>query len=103
MFDKKKSTKELSDNSSDDYEANIQPATGIVEDAVFGELNEDGPNYRGLGKWGSLIIMTKANLGLGVLALPSVFGVLGIVPGVICIVVVQSIIACKCSRPGTSS
>lgn len=38
--------------------------------------------------------MTKANLGLGVLALPSVFGVLGIVPGIIMIIVIQTIIAC---------
>lgn len=39
--------------------------------------------------------MTKANLGLGVLALPSVFSVLGLVPGIIIILVVQSLIACK--------
>ncbi|TXT10653.1 hypothetical protein VHUM_02158 [Vanrija humicola] len=37
--------------------------------------------------------MTKANLGLGVLALPSVFGVLGLVPGILLIVLIQSIIA----------
>jgi amino acid permease len=37
--------------------------------------------------------MTKANLGLGVLALPSVFGVLGLVPGIIIILVIQSMIA----------
>lgn len=39
--------------------------------------------------------MTKANLGLGVLALPSVFGVLGLVPGILIILVIQSIIACE--------
>ncbi|TXT05311.1 uncharacterized protein COLE_06631 [Cutaneotrichosporon oleaginosum] len=37
--------------------------------------------------------MTKANLGLGVLALPSVFGVLGLVPGIIIILIIQSMIA----------
>lgn len=39
--------------------------------------------------------MTKANLGLGVLALPSVFSVLGLVPGILIILVVQTLIACK--------
>lgn len=51
-----------------------------------------------VGKWGALILMTKANLGLGVLALPSVFAALGMVPGIICIIVVQSIIACEWSK-----
>lgn len=39
--------------------------------------------------------MTKANLGLGVLALPSVYARLGMVPGIICIIVIQTIIACE--------
>lgn len=47
-----------------------------------------------VGKWGALILMTKANLGLGVLALPSVFASLGMVPGIILIIVIQTIIAC---------
>ncbi|KAF5334265.1 hypothetical protein D9611_014576 [Ephemerocybe angulata] len=63
------------------------------EDAVFGKVDENGPNFRDLGEWGALVLMTKSNLGLGVLALPTVFSTLGIVPGIICIVVVQSIIA----------
>lgn len=37
--------------------------------------------------------MTKANLGLGVLALPQIFAVLGLVPGIIIIIVLQSIFA----------
>lgn len=37
--------------------------------------------------------MTKANLGLGVLALPSVFAILGLVPGILIIIAIQSIIA----------
>lgn len=39
--------------------------------------------------------MTKANLGLGVLALPSVFATLGMVPGILCIIAIQTIIACE--------
>jgi amino acid permease len=50
---------------------------------------------RQVGSWGGFILMTKANLGLGVLALPSVFGVLGLVPGIIIILVIQSMIACE--------
>lgn len=43
--------------------------------------------------------MTKANLGLGVLALPQVFSVLGLVPGILVILVIQSIIACEYPMP----
>lgn len=43
--------------------------------------------------------MTKGNLGLGVLALPSVFSVLGIVPGIILILVIQTIIICEYPLP----
>lgn len=42
--------------------------------------------------------MTKANLGLGVLALPSVFATLGMVPGILCIIAIQTIIACEYGR-----
>ncbi|KAF6760207.1 transmembrane amino acid transporter protein-domain-containing protein [Ephemerocybe angulata] len=91
MFNPKSLKKEFDEKSS--QETSTLPPSFIEEDAVFGKLDSKGPNYRGLGEWGALVLMTKSNLGLGVLAIPTVFSVLGIVPGIICIVVVQSIIA----------
>ncbi|KAL1408875.1 hypothetical protein Q8F55_005689 [Vanrija albida] len=82
---------EHSSGKGNSYEVDVGPAA--VHDAVFGDVGEDGPNFRAVGVLGSFILMTKANLGLGVLALPSVFGVLGLVPGILLIVLIQTIIA----------
>ncbi|CAI7666337.1 unnamed protein product [Penicillium bialowiezense] len=60
-------------------------------DDVFGELSEGGPNYRNVGWTGTAVLMMKSQLGLGVLSIPSVFNTLGIIPGVICLLVVATI------------
>ncbi|KAJ5087340.1 hypothetical protein N7456_010956 [Penicillium angulare] len=60
-------------------------------DAVFGELNEDGPNYRNVGWLGTVALMMKTQIGLGVLSIPSVFDTLGMIPGVVILCVVASI------------
>ncbi|KAJ5980290.1 hypothetical protein N7481_007588 [Penicillium waksmanii] len=60
-------------------------------DFVFGEITEEGPNYRNVGVLGTVILMMKTQIGLGVLAIPTTFDALGIVPGVICLCVVASI------------
>ncbi|KAH6916520.1 transmembrane amino acid transporter protein-domain-containing protein [Coprinopsis sp. MPI-PUGE-AT-0042] len=85
----------VSTPTSDDIEHAVYTRSASeesTEDAVFGALDSQGPNYRAVGEWGALILMTKGNLGLGVLALPSVFSVLGMVPGIILILVIQAII-----------
>ncbi|GAA6006819.1 hypothetical protein JCM10207_009106 [Rhodosporidiobolus poonsookiae] len=56
-------------------------------DAVFGQLNEDGPAYRGLGWIRTAVLMTKAQLGLGILGVPAILATLGLVPGTILIFV----------------
>ncbi|RMD43217.1 hypothetical protein DV735_g1972, partial [Chaetothyriales sp. CBS 134920] len=56
----------------------------IVDD-VFGEIVEGGPNYR------SVVLMMKTQIGLGVLAIPSVFDVLGMIPGLICMLAIAII------------
>lgn len=71
-----------SSSSSSDVEKGSE---GAMEDAVFGNL-ESGPNFRGVSAPGAFVLMTKANLGLGVLAIPTVFNLLGIVPGILVIV-----------------
>ncbi|KAL1409087.1 hypothetical protein Q8F55_005911 [Vanrija albida] len=55
----------------------------VTTDAVFGDITEEGPNYRGVSAWGAFILITKANLGLGILAIPFVFQMIGLVPGII--------------------
>ncbi|KAJ5744159.1 transmembrane amino acid transporter protein-domain-containing protein [Penicillium manginii] len=54
-----------------------------THDAVFGEITEEGPNYRNVGWLGSAALMMKSQIGLGVLSIPVAFDTLGIVPGVI--------------------
>ncbi|KAF4343017.1 neutral amino acid permease [Fusarium beomiforme] len=58
----------------------------IVDDAVFGHVGDKGPNYRSLSKIGTIALMTKTQVGLGVLAIPRTFHVLGLIPGVFCLV-----------------
>ncbi|KAJ5817469.1 transmembrane amino acid transporter [Penicillium robsamsonii] len=60
-------------------------------DAVFGDITENGPNYRGLGWFATTILMTKTMIGLGVLSIPAAFDVLGIIPGVLCLLAVATI------------
>ncbi|KAJ4377066.1 hypothetical protein N0V86_006507 [Didymella sp. IMI 355093] len=59
-----------------------------ITDAVFGEINEDGPNYRAVGWKGTAVLMLKTQIGLGVLSIPEVFHSLGLIPGVIIILVI---------------
>ncbi|KAJ5218534.1 uncharacterized protein N7498_000633, partial [Penicillium cinerascens] len=59
-----------------------------THDDVFGEITEDGPNFRNVGFLGTVILMMKTQIGLGVLAIPSALDILGMVPGIICIVVI---------------
>ncbi|CAI7667037.1 hypothetical protein PCG10_001893 [Penicillium crustosum] len=63
----------------------------ITHDPVFGEVTEDGPNYRNVGWLGTVALMMKTQIGLGVLSIPSVFDTLGMVPGVILLCIVAGI------------
>ncbi|BCS17303.1 uncharacterized protein APUU_10131S [Aspergillus puulaauensis] len=72
------------------------PSIGKVEnivtnDAVFGNITEGGPNYRNLGLLGTIALMMKTQIGLGVLSMPLILGTLGIVPGNILIVTIAAI------------
>ncbi|KAE8137477.1 transmembrane amino acid transporter [Aspergillus pseudotamarii] len=62
-----------------------------ITDAVFGEMTDNGPNYRGLGWFATSILMTKTMIGLGVLSIPAAFDVLGLIPGVLCLLAVAAI------------
>ncbi|KAF7550888.1 hypothetical protein G7Z17_g5396 [Cylindrodendrum hubeiense] len=62
-----------------------------AHDAVFGEINGDGPNYRDVGWLGTSALMMKTQIGLGVLSIPAAFDTLGIVPGVIIMCIIAAI------------
>ncbi|GAB7365634.1 hypothetical protein MBLNU230_g6698t1 [Neophaeotheca triangularis] len=66
---------------------------GEVEegDAVFGLVQGGGPNYRNVGWIRTTVLMMKTQIGLGVLAIPSVFDTLGMAPGVICLCVIAGL------------
>ncbi|WRT70458.1 uncharacterized protein IL334_007456 [Kwoniella shivajii] len=75
--------------------ANVEdrPRTdGKVVDAVWGTIDEDGPNYRNLGWIRASVLELKTQIGLGVLGLPAVLDTLGFIPGIIVIVVLAIII-----------
>ncbi|KAL4920414.1 transmembrane amino acid transporter protein-domain-containing protein [Aspergillus aurantiobrunneus] len=68
-------------------------------DDVFGKITEEGPNFRNVhpyltdcvGFIGTVILMMKTQIGLGVLAIPSALDVLGMVPGILCLLAVACI------------
>ncbi|KAJ5747146.1 uncharacterized protein N7511_008842 [Penicillium nucicola] len=62
-----------------------------THDAVFGEVTEGGPNYRNVGWLGTVALMMKTQIGLGVLSIPSVFNTLGMIPGAILLCIVAGI------------
>jgi hypothetical protein len=80
----------------------------IQHDAVFGDITEDGPNYRNVrpstskllsfanifskvGWLGTAVLMIKTQIALGVLSIPSVFHTLGLIPGVLILVTIGGI------------
>ncbi|KAF5589399.1 amino acid transporter [Fusarium pseudocircinatum] len=65
--------------------------TTSTHDAVFGAMTEDGPNYRNVGWVGTSIIMMKTQIGLGVLSIPAAFDILGMIPGVICMLIIAAL------------
>ncbi|RAL65235.1 hypothetical protein DID88_001341 [Monilinia fructigena] len=72
------------ETNQQDHEANL--------DVVFGEINENGPDYHAVGGLGATALMLKTNLGLWcVLSIPAIFDTLGMIPGVICIIAMASI------------
>ncbi|KAF7556949.1 hypothetical protein G7Z17_g1077 [Cylindrodendrum hubeiense] len=62
-----------------------------AHDAVFGTITEDGPNYRDVGWLGTVALMLKTQIGLGVLSIPAAFDALGIIPGLICLCLIAAI------------
>ncbi|KAJ5369226.1 uncharacterized protein N7496_008986 [Penicillium cataractarum] len=85
----------MSEKTKEDFLAPVPSQIGEIlegsHDAVFGEITEDGPNYRAVGWKGTAVLMMKTQIGLGVLSIPVAFDALGVVPGVICLIVIAGI------------
>ncbi|KAL1869349.1 hypothetical protein Daus18300_005561 [Diaporthe australafricana] len=89
MAEKKDLTREPSAAS---YQAGeLEGVADNSGDAVFGQVSEDGPNFKSLGWKGTAALMMKTQIGLGVMSIPTVFDTLGIIPGVICLVAIAII------------
>ncbi|OQE18275.1 hypothetical protein PENSTE_c018G05243 [Penicillium steckii] len=85
----------MPEKKQDDSLSPVPSQTGQIfedqnyaHDAVFGEITEEGPNYRNVGWIGSAALMMKSQIGLGVLSIPVAFDTLGIVPGVIILIAI---------------
>ncbi|KAF5024074.1 hypothetical protein F66182_3870 [Fusarium sp. NRRL 66182] len=82
------------DSEKNDPELNSAPSVAgeaHVHDDVFGDITDEGPNYRAVGWIGTVALMMKTQIGLGVLSIPAVFDVLGIVPGIVCLSIIAAI------------
>ncbi|KAF5009145.1 hypothetical protein FDECE_4589 [Fusarium decemcellulare] len=75
-------------NEANKKSQHVEDDQGLTNDAVFGTIHEDGPNYRNVGWLGTSVLMMKSQIGLGVLSIPASFDVLGLIPGVICLLVI---------------
>ncbi|CAG8418904.1 unnamed protein product [Penicillium salamii] len=82
---------DISDSTGTKNDLKESPTEAVTQDVVFGEITEDGPNYRNVGFPGTVILMMKTQIGLGVLSIPTAFDSLGIVPGIICLCVIAAV------------
>ncbi|KAL4968831.1 transmembrane amino acid transporter protein-domain-containing protein [Aspergillus stella-maris] len=78
-------------NLKDNDHGEASHAETVARDDVFGDITKEGPNFRNVGFVGTIILMMKTQIGLGVLAIPSALCVLGMVPGIICLLAVAVI------------
>merc|ERR1712093_846698 len=60
-------------------------------DGVFGAQGKDTVDYRSVGWVSTSVLLMKPQIGLGVLAIPSVFHTLGLAPGIICLIVIGAL------------
>jgi amino acid permease len=87
-----KQVREVDASDNADYDVEVLGSKhAVVTDEVFGAITEKGPNYRSVGWLGTSVLMMKTQMGLGVLSMPAVFDTLGMIPGVICLIVIAAI------------
>lgn len=57
-----------------------------IENPITNIFSEGARNYRTMGRWDTILVLITNQVGLGILSLPRVLHILGIVPGVIAII-----------------
>ncbi|ORY88580.1 transmembrane amino acid transporter [Leucosporidium creatinivorum] len=67
-----------------------RPQEPVEEQGVFGATEEGGVNYKTVSWTRASVVLMKAQIGLGVLGIPSIFQVLGLIPGIILLLVVYA-------------
>lgn len=73
--------------SANDYGVAVGVGVGVAETEVPSNIfSEGGKNYRTMGRWDAAFVLITNQVGLGVLSLPGVLQVIGIVPGIIAII-----------------
>ncbi|KAG9254326.1 transmembrane amino acid transporter protein-domain-containing protein [Emericellopsis atlantica] len=75
-----KSTKEV--DGLDMPRSKIDDAE-VQQSHVFGDRTDGGPDYRNVGWLGTVALMMKTQIGLGILTIPASFHALGLIPGII--------------------
>ncbi|KAI9899834.1 hypothetical protein N3K66_004096 [Trichothecium roseum] len=85
----KKEVSDLEGSQAGIKEGNLE-YVDTSHDAVWGDMT-DGPNYRSVGWVGTVALMMKTQVGLGVLSIPAAFNTLGLIPGVICLLIIALI------------
>ena len=82
---------EKPDNIDDEFAAVQDDKNLEAQDAVFGAVEEGGPDYRAVTWLGASILMMKSEMGIGILSIPQAFGTLGLIPGIIVLLVISAI------------
>lgn len=66
------------------------PTDGHIVDGVFGAVVEGNHNYTNSHWLASSVVLLKAQIGLGVLGIPQLFSVMGLVPGILILLAVAA-------------
>ncbi|GAB7328628.1 hypothetical protein MBLNU13_g00567t1 [Cladosporium sp. NU13] len=82
---------EKPENIDDEYAHAHDDKNVEAQDAVFGAVEEGGPDYRAVTWLGASVLMMKSEMGIGILSIPQAFGTLGLIPGVIVLLVISAI------------
>ncbi|KAH0591983.1 hypothetical protein MHUMG1_10278 [Metarhizium humberi] len=74
--------------STREEDASVARDAVLVDDGeqAANIFSEGGKNYRTMGRWDTALVLASNQVGLGILSLPKILDVLGIVPAVITII-----------------
>ena len=92
LFRKSKDRTSRFDDEKEKHESSLNEEVSPTREGVLVDeqsaniFSEGGKNYRTMGRWDTAFVLLTNQIGLGILSLPKILDVLGIVPSVIAIV-----------------